>query len=170
VAQTADDQTADQLRREVAERRHALGRDLDALGAKVSPGQAVERRARAVRRGAGDVRDRVMGTAGGTVDGAREAIARTPERARRQVEGRPLTAGLVAFGAGVLAAAVLPPTRREQELAGAAQPAVASAASQVRDAGRETVEELREPARDAVAEVAGSAQEAAGRIAERGHQ
>jgi len=172
-------QTADQLRQEIAYRRDEIGRDLDALGDKVSPGRAVHRRAERISGRVHRVREAVMGTAEGATDRmsstasdtasrvsatageAADAVRQAPEMARQQVEGNPLAAGLIAYGFGMLVATLLPPTQTEQDLAGKAQPVLQSAMEEAKTAGQEVVADLREPARDAVDQVREVASEAA---------
>jgi ElaB/YqjD/DUF883 family membrane-anchored ribosome-binding protein len=106
------------------------------------------------------IKDRVMGTAsdGGErvremKDDALEAGRRAPEAARQQVEGNPLAAGLLAFAAGLVVAALLPETEKEQQLARSVQPHLESAASEVGAAAQESAEALKPAARDAAEHV-----------------
>lgn len=172
-------QTADQLRQEIAYRREEIGRDLDALGEKVSPGRAVHRRAERIGGRMHRVREAVMGTteeagerlastaAGAanrvstTAADAGDAVKQAPEMARQRIEGNPLAAGLIAYGFGMLVASLIPPTRTEQELAEKAQPLIDSAMVEAKSAGQEVVADLREPAREAVDGVREVAVEAA---------
>jgi hypothetical protein len=88
----------------------------------------------AVRRGGrriGDLtrtaREQVMGTAGDTVDRVADVGSTSAESLadatrdvgrsmRGRAQGHPLAAGAVAFAAGLLAAALLPPSKREHRL------------------------------------------------------
>jgi ElaB/YqjD/DUF883 family membrane-anchored ribosome-binding protein len=171
--------TADQLKHEIAQRRDEIGRDLDALGEKVSPGRVVHRRAARIGGRFHRMREAVMGTAedtGGRVattasdatdrissaaSDAADSVRQMPETAREKVEGNPLAAGLIAYGFGMLVASVVPPTRTEQELAKQARPLVDSAMDEAKNVGQEVVADLREPARDAVEQVKETAAEAA---------
>jgi hypothetical protein len=70
--------------------------------------------------------------------------------ARRQAQGNPLAAGLIAFGAGWLVSSLLPASRREQQLA-----------EQARDKATELGQPLAEAAKQAATEVKNNLQEPA---------
>ncbi|HEV2782738.1 MAG TPA: DUF3618 domain-containing protein [Actinophytocola sp.] len=150
----------DQLRREIEQTQRGLSADVDALTEKVTPRRIMRRRIDRARRATSSMRDRIMGTASGTNPAG--------DRVRRTTEGNPLAAGLIAFGLGWLTASVLPPSRREQELAGQAkdvarehvQPAVGELADQLR-------ENLREPAKRAVESIKEDVRDAKDNIIER---
>jgi sRNA-binding protein len=88
---------------------------------------------------------------------AAETVSHAPEALRRQTRGNPMAAGLIAFGGGLLAAALIPETRREQQVARRMQPELESATSALAATGREMAEEMREPAEDAMEAVKESA-------------
>ena len=161
-------QTTSELTRQIDEQRSTLGYHLDELGDKVSPRRMTERRKAAVQDRVASIKDRVMGTANAGTDRASEikdeamdAARRAPEAARRQYEGNPLAAGLLAFAAGLVVAALLPETEREQELARSVQPHLESAASEVGSAAQETAEALKPQAREAAEHVKQQAQQSA---------
>jgi hypothetical protein len=56
-------QSAQQVRAEIERTRENLGQDLDAIGDKINPRQAVRRRTDRVRSTLMDVKERVMGSA-----------------------------------------------------------------------------------------------------------
>src|SRR5689334_22184261 len=133
-------QTAEELRGRLANQRAEIGRDLDAIGDRVSPHRMVERKQAAVRQRFSDVKDRVMGSAETSVDALRDAGASAAASlsdsassvvhgTRDAAEGNPLAVGLIAFGAGLVAAAVFPATRTERDIAERAQPMLEKAAS-----------------------------------------
>jgi ElaB/YqjD/DUF883 family membrane-anchored ribosome-binding protein len=166
-------QTTDELRREAAARRADISRDLDAIGEKVSPGRALERRKAAARRRWHGMREAVMGSAEETTSSARgtlehtgQRVAEVPEMARHQVQGNPLAAGLIAFGAGLLVASLLPPSSREQDLARYAEGSLERAADQARESGQEVIADLRDDTRDAVEQVREVAGDAASAVTE----
>jgi len=167
-----------------------------------NPVQASGHAASGVRSTASDAADRVSSTASaaastvqdaassatGTMQNAASAAAGTvqdaastavgavqeaPQAIRRQTQGNPLAAGLIAFGVGWLVSSLLPATRREQELADqatqqakqVAQDKVAPVAQQV--AG-EVKDNLREPAQQAVESVKSTAQDAKQTVTEEG--
>ena len=161
-------QTTSELTRQIDEQRSTLGYHLDELGDKVSPRRMTERRKYAMRDRVTSVKDRVMGsTNAGTErasemkDEAMDAARRAPEAARRQYEGNPLAAGLLAFAAGLVVAALVPETEREQQLAQSVQPHLESAASEMGSAAQESAEALKPQAREAAEHVKQQAQESA---------
>ena len=85
-----------------------------------------------------------------------------------RVEGSPLAAGLVAFGAGLVIAGLIPATKAEaqgaQRLKEAAQEHGQPVMDQARSAAQEVGEQLKEKASEAAEEVKASAQESADRV------
>jgi hypothetical protein len=115
---------------------------------------------------AGTVSDRASSAAATVSDAVQEA----PYAARRQTQGNPLAAGLIAFGAGWLVSSLLPATRREQQLAGqakdVAQETAQAVAPAVRQAAEEVKENLRGPAEQAVESVKSTATDAGQTVAD----
>jgi ElaB/YqjD/DUF883 family membrane-anchored ribosome-binding protein len=70
-----------------------------------------------------------------------------------------MAAGLIAFGAGLLAASIIPTSRREQQLAQQVQPALETVASEAGSAAQGVAGELKEKAQEAAHELKDSAQE-----------
>jgi len=168
-------QTAEELRGQLVYQRAEISRDLDAIGDRVSPHRMMERRQAAVRRRFGDIKERVMGSTESSIDvvrdaGASAATALTDSASsvvhgtRNAAEGNPLAMGLIAFGAGLVAATVFPATRTERDIAERAQPALEKAASEAGPAARHVVEELKPAAQEAVADLRDSAMEAASSV------
>jgi len=181
---------SDQLRRQIEQTRRELGTDVDALGEKVSPRRVMERRVDRTRNAIGGMKEKIMGStsdvsssAGGavssaassmqdTVSGAASSVgdtaADTAHRARRQAQGNPLAAGLVAFGVGWLVSSLLPPTERERQLAhqvkDQAQPAVQAVGQQAGQALSEVRDNLQQPVQEAVESVKQTAADAAGTV------
>lgn len=131
------------------------GQDASARGgmssAREGVGQAataVQDRAQGALHGAQDAAHRVSGTAQDTVSSA-----------RRQAEGNPLAAGLVAFGIGWLVSSLLPASQAEMR-----------ATERVQDAAKEHGGPVVEHAKQAASEVGetlkGSAQEAVQQVKE----
>ncbi|MGW5849112.1 DUF3618 domain-containing protein [Streptomyces sp. NPDC055254] len=178
--------TPDELRNDVEYRRAHLARNVDLLADRMTPSKVARRKVDSMRDHVSGVKERVMGTAqdaahgtsgslhqaadsvtgtakevGGTVQ---ETFQQAPAQIKRQTQGSPLAAGLMAFGAGMLAAALLPTTAVEEqagqhlrdhsdELLEPVKQTAVQAAQEVRD-------ELKEPVADAVESVKGTAQEA----------
>jgi gas vesicle protein len=174
-------QTAEDLRAQLAEQRQDIGYDLEAIGDRVSPGRMVERRQAAARMRFGEIRDRVMGAADSGKHGvhdtmssgvstARDSVSGVTQGAAHATEGNPLAMGLVAFGAGLVAATLFPATRAEQRVAAKAQPTLEHAAEEVAPKAREVAGQLKEEvapvAKEAVSDVTDSAKEAAQHVKE----
>jgi gas vesicle protein len=184
-------QTSDELKAQLEEQRTYLGRDLVAIEDRVTPSRIIDRRRTRMRRGWYDVRDRVMGTvddatssaasagssATSTVSDGVHRVAETvgdvPDVARRQVQGSPLVAGAVTFGAGMLLAVALPPTEKERRLAedhedelrrvaDSAKQAVSSAAQEAADHLKPEAEQAMADVRDTATQAASQVKEAAG--------
>ncbi|MEU9296808.1 DUF3618 domain-containing protein [Streptomyces sp. NPDC048266] len=186
--------TPDELRTDVEYRRAHLARNVDLLTDRVTPRKVARRKVGAAHGRLSGVKERVMGTARetsakmaettqGVADSAGQtsasisetakettervgdAVSQAPAQVRRQTQGSPLAAGLVAFGAGMLAAALLPTTEAEeragQQLREHSDALLGPAKEQAVQAAQEIKEELREPATEAVEAVKSTAQGAA---------
>jgi gas vesicle protein len=127
------------------------------------------------QQAAHQVGDRVSGVAqqvgdqaSGLASSAAGAVSQAPQAVRRQAQGNPLAAGLVAFGAGWLVASLLPATQRERELAEQAQQRAQELAQPLADKAKEVAADLQGPAQQAVQQVKETAQDAAQNVAETG--
>lgn len=164
--------SSDHMRNDIESTRHQLAADLDRLADRVSPMSTVRRNGGQLRESAAGARDRVRGAAAdsrerarrGGRDGARslrDGAGQATERAR----GNPLAAGAVGFAVGVLAAAVLPGSDREQRAADRLAERAAPRLDPLRDAARGSARdfgaEAREAMRQAADEIRLSATEAA---------
>ncbi|MEW1910039.1 DUF3618 domain-containing protein [Kitasatospora sp. NPDC085895] len=191
--------TPDELRDEVEARRAHLAHNVDLLADRVAPGRIAHRRADAARRGLTGVKERVMGSvddttstvediAGRVGDGTgqlaesahnaagqlAEGVQQTPAEIRHRTRGNPLAAGIIAFGAGMLAGTLFPATRVERQ-AGArlrehADDLTEPIKQAVGQAAQEVKEDLQQPAREAVDSVRTTAQDAAQTTADRSRQ
>ena len=150
----------DQIRADIERTRRELGGDVDALADKVTPSKIVHRQTDKVRGAFGSLRDRVMGAAddaGSSLSGAGSAaagqVSDAKDRLAAKAEGNPLAVGLIAFGAGLLAASLIPASTKEKQVAAEvkdkAQPLVDEAAQVAQDVG----EHLKGPAQDAATAV-----------------
>ena len=116
-------QSTEELTSQIEDTRQRMASDLDTLQDRVSPSAIVERRKQAVRGRISSVKDKVMGTAqsanglGPRRGGRRSPAAASQSTAQERFEGAPLAAGLVAFGAGVVLASLVPASRVEAEAA-----------------------------------------------------
>ena len=159
-----------------------MSSDVDALQDKVSPAAIVERRKQATRTGCPRSRT------GSWVRPERPAARCPPQRrrprarcptasdaasdAQQRFEGSPLAAGLVAFGAGVVLASLLPASRAEAE---AAHRVVETAKEhgqpmldEIRGAGQDVADTLKDSATQAAQQMKDSAQESTQKIKDEG--
>lgn len=168
-------QSTEELNTEIAETRQSMTANVDALQDRVSPAAIVERRKEAARGRMRSARDKVMGTAGGlgtsTADGVgavKDTAHGAVGGAQDKVQGSPLAAGLVAFGAGLVAAALIPASEKEAVAAGhvvdvakeKGQPLV----DQAKSIGQDVAASVGESAGAAVHEVKESATQGAERV------
>jgi len=167
--------------------RGELTRDIDELTDKLSPQRIVERRKDAARGRLSSVRDKLMGkasdvrssasSAGGSAGGALNSVKGSTRSAVSTVEstaeGRPLSAGLVAFGAGMLISALLPPSSKETEIADTALKSAKEHAQplvdQAKAAGQDIGHNLADSANESVQQVRERAQEGVQNVKEEGH-
>ena len=170
-------QSPEELKDNIEMTRGALGETLDAIGDRVSPGRVIERRKNRVRAGVMGVRDRVMGTAQGTVDTAKERVTSTvetvrdaPEAGLQQAQGHPMVAGALAFGIGFLVAAVLPKTEAEEQVAPRLAAKVEPLKEELTQAGQQVVEQLKEPAQQAAGELKATAAAGAQQLTDQARQ
>lgn len=174
---TATDQmSTEELRRDIAAQRQDIGRDLEAIGDRLSPGRMVDRSRERTRRRVTTWRERVMGKVQDTRDRMGDAMPSVggasdtspTEMVEERVEGSPLVAGMVAFGLGFIAGSILPPSSRERELARSVEPQVQQlargAAETAKEAGehlapvvQEEAQAVKEEAGEAASQVAGQA-------------
>ncbi|MFI9489313.1 DUF3618 domain-containing protein [Promicromonospora sp. NPDC052451] len=174
----------DVIRADIERTRAELSHDVDTLGDKVHPGHAVRRQADRARSRMGRVKDRVMGTAHDTThsaqaathdlaDRGREAassvahgVSAAPDAVRDRTRGNPLVVGLVAFGAGLAAASLIPAGRAERRAAAAVEEKAAPLVDDLRTTARDAVHDLQEPAREGVDAVRDAAKDAARSVGE----
>jgi gas vesicle protein len=181
-------QTTEELNTQIADTRESLASDLDALQDKVSPKAVMQRRKSAVSDRWQGMRSKVMGTVGsvnpmsssgssessgpGAVDRVKGGAGDLAGSAEDRVVGSPIAAGLVAFGAGMVIAGLIPATEKESELSQRAvdtvkehgQPLMETAKS----AGQDLAEGLKEQATQAAQEVKETAAESAQRVSDEG--
>ena len=189
-------QSAEQVRADIERTREDLGQDLDALGNKISPRQAVRRRTDRVRSKLTIMRERVMGSAesatstvssegssvAGSVrdaasdvassvaeaaSGAAGTVRHAPDLVKRETEGNPMAVGLIAFGLGALAGTILPSTQTEKSIAPQLRERVVEPMKETAShAAHEVGQDLRGSAGEAAERVKQTAQEGAQRLSE----
>lgn len=154
----------DVIRANIEQTRRELGGDVDALADKVSPAKMVERQTSKVKGALGSVRDRVMGAAGdmgSSLSDAAGGVGEAKERVVRKAEGNPLAVGLIAFGAGLLIASLIPASAKEKELAENVKEQAQPLVDEVADVAKDVGAHLKEPAAEAAHAVKESAAESA---------
>ena len=150
--------TPEDLKTNIERTRGELSADVDALADRVSPASIARRRADSVRGGAQGVRDRVMGG----VSSASDSAGSAPSAVSAKAQGNPLAAGLIAFGAGLLASSLLPSTQAERQVGTAVRDnAVEPVKEFAHSQAQEAQEALRPVAEEHVAAVKESATDAA---------
>lgn len=170
-------QTPEEIRADIERTRSSLSHDVDAVADKVSPSKAAQRQTEKIRSTVGGWKDSVMGSAEEASDkvsdhahSAADGAQRAPEQVQRKTRGNPLAAGLIALGAGWLAASVLPASQPEKRAAATledhAQPVIDDAKQQAQS----MAEELKEPAQESAQRVRESAGESAQNLKSEGQQ
>lgn len=139
---------SDELTNEIDATRGRMDRTLDDIGDRAGPGRLKQRMRGAVE----NTRDTIMGTAGDARDSVGSTAGDAADAVRERSQGNPLAAGLVAFGAGLLAGSILPESRTENRLAREVQ---TKAQGPVRDQLQHSAEEVG----DRVGERAGEAKD-----------
>lgn len=168
-------QNPDALRADIEETRRRLSTNVDAVADKVTPSHIVNRRMDRIRTAVFGARDDVREAAGDAVQQAQDAVSGvvadigdTPQKITRKAQGSPVAAGLIAFGAGLLVSALIPPSEKEREAAQAVKEAAQPLAEELGHAAQDVAEHLREPAQEAMQNVKDSAMEAAANVKDEG--
>ena len=160
----------DEIRADIEATRAALSHDVDNIEEKVSPTKIAHRQTDRMRSAVTGVKDKVFGAASGAGDSAQHAGSTiagaaqdAPQEVRRAAQGNPLAAGLVAFGAGLLVAALLPATQAEKRAVRTAKEdeGVQRAADDLKSTAQNIGASLQEPANAALSSVKDTATDGA---------
>lgn len=158
----------EEIRVDIERTRGELRGDVDAIVDKVSPSNIAHRQNEKIKGAVRRTRDAVMGsadTAGSethhVVGEAEDALRDAPGRVASQTRGNPLAAGLIAFGAGLLAASLFPGSDTEQDLVKSLKDKAEPVTKELADATKQVVEDLKEPVLEATETIKTSAQESA---------
>jgi uncharacterized protein DUF3618 len=165
----------DVIRDDIEMTRARLAHDVDRLADKTSPSRMAQRRWQGTKSKVRGLSERVMGTARDTGGSARDTastvkdkasnaagevadqVRQAPEMLTRQTQGNPIAAGLIAFGAGMLVASLLPATTIERQ-----------AGQALREHGSDLVEPVRQPLTESAQQLGSDlgdrAKEAAGAV------
>jgi gas vesicle protein len=176
-------QSTAEVKRDIETTREEMSDTIDAIADRTSPSRVMRRQRRRMFDGVRSAREWVMGSAeqavgstGDAVQGAREGAGRVadnvrdvPDQARQavrhQTQGNPLAAGVVAFGAGLLAAYLVPSSATERRVARQVREGAEPVLSELTDAGREVADDLRSSVEQAAHDVKDTASESAQHLA-----
>jgi X-X-X-Leu-X-X-Gly heptad repeat protein len=171
----------DRLRQGIENTRTSLTRDVDMLADRTSPKRVAQRRWSAVKEkvmgSSGQVSDKASqlsdkasqlsdkaselggkaselgDKAGGAVHDVAGSVRDAPRVVAAQTQGNPLAAGIIAFGAGLLAATLIPVTDAERR-----------AGRQVKENTGELTDRVKDVAQDLRDDLSGSVQQAVGEV------
>lgn len=163
------DRSPEDIRREIEATRADMGGTLTEIEDRVSPAKIRERQTQRVKGRWNSMQESVMGPSEyrgprhqqGGAD-VRDRLSQAPGQATSKAQGNPLAAGLIAFGAGLLAAAVIPSSQREQEAVGELRDRYEEPVKrELQSAGQQAKQELQPQAQQAAEQVKQTAQEGA---------
>ncbi|MET7706592.1 DUF3618 domain-containing protein [Micromonospora sp. NPDC005413] len=191
----------DRIRREIETTRNELSSDVDALTGKVNPRRIAGDRVGQARGAFTRAKEKVMGSSNHmaqetsqrmshmtdsvrdetrslghqsreAMDSVRGEARSLGHQSRERAQGNPMAAGVVAFGVGLLAASLIPPSGRERQLAGRARNMVSEHSDELREqasqVGHQMQDNLREPAQQAAQSVRSSAQQGVSAVRDQG--
>jgi hypothetical protein len=95
-----------------------------------------------------------------------DTASAAPQHVRRQTQGNPMAAGLIAFGVGMLLSSLAPATDREREIAQVAEDKATDLAQPLREKAQEVAGNLQQPLQDSVEQVKSTATDGANATAE----
>lgn len=160
-------QSTAEVRHDIERTRQEMTGTIGAIADRVSPNKTWERQKQRVVERMRSMRRHVMGeaehvahTAEEAMHGARrhgehvaqearEAPAQIGREVRHEVQGNPIAAGVIAFGTGLLAAYLFPPSSAERRVAMQAHREAKPAVDEVKQAGRQVGEEVKTSAEEA---------------------
>lgn len=173
----------ERIRQQIEHTRNELSSDINALADMVNPRRIAGDRVGQARGAFNRAKEKVMGTqqmdghgaaqrmssAAGSV---REEARSLGHQSREQAQGNPLAAGLIAFGAGLVASALIPPSRPERQWAGQAKGMVTEHSGVLREqasqVGHQLRDDLRQPAQQAARSVGSTAVHGASAVGQQG--
>lgn len=178
----------EEIRTDIKRTQAEIGRDVDALAEKVDPAKAVERQKDRFRDRVRNASEKVMGTpdydprgtqGSGTLqqasgqlsdlkDQAGETVQNIPDKVTSGTRGNPLAAGLIAFGAGWLAASLIPSSRMEQQAAEQLKDRAAPLVDEAKSAAKEAGQQLKPQAQEAAESVKQTASQSAENVKDEG--
>jgi gas vesicle protein len=167
-------QEPDRLRQDIEDTRASLTRDVDLLADKTSPKKVAQRRWTSVkekvmgssegaRHAAGDGAGKVSelgDKAGSAAHDVADSVRSAPQAVVEQTRGNPLAAGIIAFGAGMLAATLIPVTDVERRAGQQLKDNSGELTDRVKAVATDMKDDLSGSMQSAVSEVKGTAQDA----------
>lgn len=180
MSTTQDPRDPDAIRADIEQTRAELSHDVDSLADTANPKHIASRQVDKVKGAVGNVRDKVLGSAddsddhgslGDAVGDARaglsqqasrlgDAAADAPAKAKQKAQGNPLAAGLIAFGAGLLVASLIPASKQEQEAVASLQENLEPLKAQAQAIAQDAAQNLKGPAQEAAESVTDTATDA----------
>lgn len=165
-------ESAEELRNQIDRTRDHMTTTVEAIEDRVMPSRIMERRRNRMSDAFGSFRDRVMGvprraaeampfTGHGndhdTSPGFRGDLGSRSgsepgmmERIEDQAESNPFAAGVIAFGAGMLVASLMPPSSAERQVASRAREAMEPLSEPLQEAAHEVLDSAKEHGREAM--------------------
>ncbi|MFD2767192.1 DUF3618 domain-containing protein [Micromonospora eburnea] len=164
----------DRIRQQIEQTRSELVSDVDALTDKVDPRRIAGDRVGQARGAITRVKEKMMGTPtdghhpGQQMSSAGGSMRSHAREVGQQAQGNPVAAGLIAFGAGLLVSALIPPSRSERHWAGQAKGMASQHSDELREqasqVGHQMRDNLREPAMQAAQSVGSTAMHGASAV------
>jgi len=180
----------DRLRQDIERTRASLTRDVDLLADKTSPTRVAQRRWTSVKEKVMGSSDHAKHAAGDTMSTAQDkvshasdvvgskahdaadavgskahdaadAVRNAPQAVSRQAAGNPIAAGIIAFGAGMLAATLIPVSDAEKRAGQQLKDNSGDLVEKVKDVAGEVGSDLKQNAVEAATQVKETAQDAA---------
>ena len=172
-------ETPDQIRRDIEVTRAELRADANRLVDHTSPRSIAQRQVRGVRQGLVSLKEKVMGSASDAATTVREqgqdtghavaeragqavqAVQDAPRQVAKQTQGSPLAAGVIAFGGGLLLAALLPKTAAEQQAVQQLSDSLSDVVDPAKEALAQSAQHLKEDVKSSVGDAAGEVKQVA---------
>lgn len=124
--------------------------------AKSRIGESAHHAADSVRNRAHSVADSARSRAHSVADSARHGATRANEGFHRMLDENPMAAGAIGIAVGALLGALIPTTRKENELMGETSDRITDKAKEMARAGRETLATAGRDVMDSVSESSGN--------------
>ena len=149
----------EEIRKDIERTRGNLGDDVDAIADKVSPSNIAHRQSEKIKGSVRRAKDTVMGSMESAEGDASVKMHDATGAVVFRTKGNPLAAGLIAFGAGLLASSLFPGSEKEREMVNTLKEKAEPITSEVTEAAKDIAEDMKEPAAEAVETIKSSARE-----------